>query len=55
VHRSERSGSYVPEWLLERRRRAGRALVSVVATSYGDWCWGLIMVCAVSAWSSSPS
>jgi transposase-like protein len=29
-----RSGSYFPEWLLERRRRAERALVSVVATSY---------------------
>lgn len=29
-----RSGSYFPEWLLERRRRAEKALVSVVATSY---------------------
>src|SRR3954467_365973 len=29
-----RSGSYFPEWLLERRRRAEAALVSVVATSY---------------------
>jgi putative transposase len=29
-----RSGSYYPEWLLERRRRAERALASVVATSY---------------------
>jgi len=29
-----RSGSYFPEWLLERRRRAESALVSVVATSY---------------------
>lgn len=29
-----RSGSYFPEWLLERRRRAEQALVSVVATSY---------------------
>jgi putative transposase len=29
-----RSGSYVPDWLLERRRRAEAALVSVVATSY---------------------
>ena len=28
-----RSGSYYPEWLLERRRRAERALASVVATS----------------------
>ena len=27
-----RSGSYFPEWLLERRRRAEAALVSVVAT-----------------------
>jgi putative transposase len=29
-----RAGSYFPEWLLERRRRAEAALVSVVATSY---------------------
>jgi putative transposase len=29
-----RSGSYFPEWLLEHRRRAEAALVSVVATSY---------------------
>ena len=29
-----REGSYFPEWLLERRRRAESALVSVVATSY---------------------
>ena len=29
-----REGSYFPEWLLERRKRAERALVSVVATSY---------------------
>jgi putative transposase len=29
-----RSGSYFPGWLLERRRRAEAALVSVVATSY---------------------
>ena len=29
-----RSGSYFPDWLLERRTRAERALVSVVATSY---------------------
>jgi transposase-like protein len=28
------TGSYFPEWLLERRRRAEQALVSVVATSY---------------------
>ncbi len=29
-----RSGSYFPEWLLERRRRAERALTTVVATCY---------------------
>jgi putative transposase len=29
-----RPGSYFPEWLLERRRRAEQALISVVATSY---------------------
>ena len=29
-----REGSYFPEWLLERRTRAEKALVSVVATSY---------------------
>jgi putative transposase len=29
-----REGSYFPDWLLERRRRAERALISVVATSY---------------------
>jgi putative transposase len=29
-----REGSYFPDWLLERRKRADRALVSVVATSY---------------------
>lgn len=29
-----RSGSYYPQWLLERRRRAERALAGVVATSY---------------------
>ncbi len=29
-----RAGSYFPDWLLERRTRAERALVSVVATSY---------------------
>jgi putative transposase len=27
-------GSYFPDWLLERRKRAERALISVVATSY---------------------
>jgi len=29
-----RQGSYFPDWLLEPRRRAEQALVSVVATSY---------------------
>ena len=29
-----RSGSYFPEWLLERRSRAEQALISVVATCY---------------------
>jgi transposase-like protein len=29
-----RSGSYFPEWLLERRKRAEQALASVVATCY---------------------
>ena len=29
-----RTGSYFPDWLLERRRRAERALTSVVATCY---------------------
>jgi putative transposase len=29
-----REGSYFPDWLLERRRRAEQALVTVVATSY---------------------
>jgi putative transposase len=29
-----RQGSYFPEWLLERRRRAEQALISVVAASY---------------------
>ena len=32
-----RQGSYFPEWLLERRKRAEAALVSVVATCY---LWG---------------
>ena len=31
-----RSGSYFPEWLLEPRKRAEKALTSVVATCY---CW----------------
>ncbi|GAA5088467.1 transposase-like protein [Thermocatellispora tengchongensis] len=29
-----RSGSYFPHWLLERRRRAEQALISLIATSY---------------------
>jgi transposase-like protein len=29
-----RTGSYFPDWLLQRRRRAEAALVTVVATSY---------------------
>jgi putative transposase len=29
-----REGSYFPEWLLQRRRRAEQALITVVATSY---------------------
>jgi transposase-like protein len=29
-----REGSYFPDWLLQRRRRAERALTSVVATCY---------------------
>jgi transposase-like protein len=29
-----RTGSYFPAWLLERRRRAEQALISVVATAY---------------------
>jgi putative transposase len=29
-----RSGSYFPEWLLERRKRAEKAMISVVATCY---------------------
>jgi putative transposase len=29
-----RGGSYFPDWLLERRRRAERALTTVVATCY---------------------
>src|ERR1700753_2024605 len=32
--RKLRHGSYFPDWLLERRRRAEAALVTVVATSY---------------------
>jgi transposase-like protein len=29
-----RAGSYFPNWLLERRRRAERALTTAVATCY---------------------
>lgn len=29
-----REGSYFPDWLLERRRRAERALTTAVATCY---------------------
>ncbi len=29
-----RQGSYFPDWLLERRKRAERALTSVAATCY---------------------
>ncbi len=29
-----RQGSYFPEWLLERRKRAARDMTSVVATCY---------------------
>ena len=32
--RSSASGSYFPDWLLERRKRAESALISVVATCY---------------------
>ncbi len=41
-----RSGSYFPDWLLTRRKRAEAALTSAVATCYplgprpGGWtCW----------------
>jgi transposase-like protein len=34
VHPKLRSGSYVPDWLLERRRCAERALTTEVATCY---------------------
>src|SRR5512144_1847244 len=32
--RSSAAASYFPDWLLERRRRAEQALITVVATSY---------------------
>ena len=40
-----RTGSYFPDWLLTRRKRAERALTSVVATGgtsrlRGTTCWG---------------
>jgi transposase-like protein len=38
-------GSYFPDWLLERRRRAEQALVTVVAASY------LLGVSAPGGWS----
>jgi putative transposase len=40
-----RQGSYYPEWLLERRRRAERALATVVATSY-------LLGCRPGGWRS---
>ncbi len=40
-----RSGSYFPDWLLERRRRAEAALTTVVATCY------LLGVSGSSRWS----
>jgi putative transposase len=43
-----RSGSYFPDWLLERRRRAEATLTSVVAT-----CSGL--GCPPGGWKSWPS
>jgi len=41
-----RSGSYFPDWLLQHRRRAEQALVSVVATSY-------LLGCLPGGWKSS--
>jgi transposase-like protein len=43
-----REGSYFPEWLLERRKRAERALISVVATSY-------LLGCRLGGWRSWSS
>jgi putative transposase len=43
-----RSGSYFPDWLLQRRKRAERALTSVVATAI---CWE----CRRGAWSGSSN
>jgi putative transposase len=52
-----REGSYFPDWLLQRRRRAEAALTSVVATCYllgvspGGWtAW-----CSRSESPASPS
>src|SRR5438128_7447152 len=44
-----RTGSYFPDWLLERRRRAERALVQVVAECYVRGSWG-----SWGSWGSSP-
>ncbi len=47
-----RTGSYFPDWLLQRRRRAERALTTVVASCYllgsppGGWR---------SSWTSLPT
>ena len=43
-----RSGSYFPDWLLERRRRAEAALTSVVATCY-------LLGCPPGGWKSWSS
>jgi transposase-like protein len=50
-----RSGSYFPEWLLEWRRRAEQALVSVVATSYLLGVSTRRVDKLVSRWASSTS
>jgi putative transposase len=55
-----RQGSYFPGWLLERRRRAEAALVSVVATSYllgvsTRRVEKLIQQLGITALSSAPS
>ena len=41
-----RHGSYFPDWLLERRKRAERALTTVVATCY-------LLGCPPGGWTSS--
>jgi len=43
-----RQGSHFPEWLLERRKRAERALTSVVAT-YSGSAQTIIIVCTEGA------